>query len=408
MTAAALTQERKSRPLAELVDREHRRRMRRQLITWGVLAAVPVLLVAAWFALRPRPLPFASRYRMQPVTTGDVLREVHATGHVQAVTTVEIGAEVSGRIATVDVDYNDRVKAGQVLARFDRTSLQAQLAQMNATLQASRATLEQAKTDRDQAKRNVERMARLFSNKAISEAEHDTAVSAANLADQRVRAAEAQVTAQEASLTVSRNNLDHAVIRSPIDGVIVTRNVDPGQTVASAFQTPVLFTVAADLRKMEVVAAVDEADVGEIAIRQPATFTVNAYPDRTFEGFVRSVRNSPVVVQDVVTYGTVVEVDNPDLALKPGMTASVRVRTATAKDVLRVPNGALHFTPAGESGGMRPDFWRVAGDHVERVEVTLGISDGELTEIRTGTLAAGTAAITDYTPEGKKFYGIGR
>jgi HlyD family secretion protein len=408
MTAAALTQERKSRPLAELVDREHRRRTRRQLVTWGILAALPVLLVAAWFAFRPRPLPFANRFRTQPVTTGDVLREVHATGHVQAVTTVEIGAEVSGRIATVDVDYNDRVKAGQVLARFDRTSLQAQLAQMNATLQASRATLEQAKTDRDQAKRNVERLSRLFSSKAISEAEHDTAVSAANLSDQRVRAAEAQVTAQEASLAVSRNNLDHAVIRSPIDGVIVTRNVDPGQTVASAFQTPVLFTVAADLRKMEVVAAVDEADVGEIAVRQPATFTVNAYPDRTFEGFVRTVRNSPVVVQDVVTYGTVVEVDNPDLALKPGMTASVRIRTAAAKDVLRVPNGALHFTPVGENGGTRPSIWRIAGDHVERVEVTVGIGDGELTEVRTGTLAAGAMAITDYTPEGKKFYGIGR
>ena len=408
MTAVALTQERKSRPLAELVDREHRRRTRRQAITWGVLAAVPVLLVAAWFAFRPRPLPLASRYRTQPVTTGDVLREVHATGHVQAMTTVEIGAEVSGRIAAVEVDYNDRVKAGQVLARFDRTSLQAQLAQMNATLQASRATLEQTKTDRDQAKRNVERLSRLFSNKAISEAEHDTAVSAANLADQRVRAAEAQVTAQEASLAVSRNNLDHAVIRSPIDGVIVTRNVDPGQTVASAFQTPVLFTVAADLRKMEVVAAVDEADVGEIVARQPATFTVNAYPDRTFEGIVRTVRNSPVVVQDVVTYGTVVEVGNADLALKPGMTASVRIRTATAKDVLRVPNGALHFTPVGENSGNRPGIWRIAGDHLERVEVTTGISDGELTEVRTGTLAAGTTAITDYTPEGKKFYGIGR
>jgi HlyD family secretion protein len=292
------------------------------------------------------------------------LRDVHATGHVQAVTTVEIGAEVSGRIATVDVDYNDRVKAGEVLARFDRTSLQAQLAQMNATLQGSRATLEQAKTDRDQAKRNVERITRLFSSKAISEAEHDTAVSAANLADQRVRAAEAQVTAQEASLAVSRNNLDHAVIRSPIDGVIVTRNVDPGQTVASAFQTPVLFTVAADLRKMEVVAAVDEADVGEIAVRQPATFTVNAYPERTFEGIVRTVRNSPVVVQDVVTYGTVVEVDNPDLALKPGMTASVRIRTATAKDVLRVPNAARIYARRWQTRH-RPDTG-ARRDHVER------------------------------------------
>jgi HlyD family secretion protein len=268
--------------------------------------------------------------------------------------------------------------------------------------------LEQAKTDRDQSKRNVERAGRLHEQKAISDAERDAAMSAAALGDQRVRAAEAQVTAQEAALAVSRNNLDHTVIRSPIDGVIVTRNVDTGQTVASAFQTPVLFTVAADLRKMEVVAAVDEADVGEVTPGQRAAFTVNAYPDRVFDGVVRTVRNSPVVVQDVVTYGTVIEVDNSDLALKPGMTASARIRTAVASGVVRVPNAALHFTPAGENAGSTPGVWHIDGEHLERKTVTPGITDGELTEIRESPAALGSPVLTDYTPEGKKFYGIGR
>ena len=408
MTTVALPEPRKAPALSELIDREHRKRTRRHLVAWSFVAAVPIVVVVAWLAFRPRPPVLSARFRSQPVTTGDILRDINATGHLQAVTTVEIGAEVSGRIATVEVDYNDRVKAGQVLARFDRASLQAQVAQMNATVQASRAALEQAKTDRDQSKRNVERAARLHEQKAISDADRDAAASAASLGEQRVRAAEAQVTAQEAALALSRNNLDHTVIRSPIDGVIVTRNVDTGQTVASAFQTPVLFKVAADLRKMEVVAAVDEADVGEIAPGQRAAFTVNAYPDRVFDGVVRTVRNSPVIVQDVVTYGTVIEVDNSDLALKPGMTASARIRTATATAVVRVPNAALHFTPIGENAGRGPGVWHIDGDRLERTAVTPGITDCELTEVRESQAAVGSPVLTDYTPEGKKFYGIGR
>jgi HlyD family secretion protein len=413
MTAVAVPQQpvpqpRPSRPLSELIRREHRRRNRRLLVLWSLLALVVAGGIGVWAALQPKPLPLAARFRTQAISVGDVIREVHATGHLEAVTTVQVGAEVSGRIATVEVDYNDTVKAGQILARFDRASLEAQVAQINATLQAARATLEQARTDRDQANRTAERAARLFAQKTISDAEREQAASTAAAADQRARAAEAQVAAQTAALALARTNLGHSVIRAPIDGVIVTRNVDPGQTVASVFQTPVLFSVAADLKKMEVVAAVDEADVGEIAAGQRANFTVNAYPGRTFEGVVRMIRNSPVIVQDVVTYGTLVQVENADLALKPGMTASVRIQTGAAHNVLRVSNLALHFTPAGENAGNRPSAFRVQGERIERVSLTPGISDGELTEIvdRDSVLQPGALVLSDYTPEGKKFYGL--
>ncbi len=394
------------RPLADIVANEKKRTRRRRLLVWAALAAVPVLVFAVWFALRPRPVPLSAQYRALPVTQGDVVREVRATGHVEAVTTVQVGAEISGRIATVEVDYNDRVKEGQVLAHFDRAALAAQLAQTQATLAASRAALEQAKTDRDRTATDLQRVGRLHDQKVIPDADFDNASAAARLTVQRVSAAEAQVAAQQALFAVAKTNLDHAVIRSPIDGIVITRNVDPGQTVASMLQTPVLFTVAADLRKMRVVAAVDEADIGEVAVHQKATFTVNAYPDRVFEGVVTEVRSSPVVVQDVVTYGTVIEVDNLDLALKPGMTASARIRTAKASDVPRVPAAALRFAPPGEKNSDRPGVWLFEGPGLKRVDVRTGVSDGEQTEIAPGALTVGQNVLIELTPEGRKAHGL--
>ncbi|HZU85524.1 MAG TPA: efflux RND transporter periplasmic adaptor subunit, partial [Polyangiaceae bacterium] len=300
-----------------------------------------------------------------------------------------------------------RVTAGQVLARFDRESLVAQLAQTEATLAASRAAVEQSRTDRDRTARDLARVERLYAQKVLSDADHDNAVAAARLNDQRVASAEAQLAAQQAAYRVARTNLDHAIIRAPIDGIVITRNVDPGQTVASVLQTPTLFTVAADLRKMRVVAAVDEADIGEVAVGQRAAFTVNAYPDRVFEGVVTEVRNSPVVVQDVVTYGTVIEVENLDLALKPGMTASVRVRTAWAKDVVRVPAAALRFTPPGEKPSAESGVWTLdAPAGLRRLAVRPGTSDGQLTAVEAGPVAPGREIATDLTPEGRKAYGL--
>ncbi len=396
----------RKRSLADLIERENQRKTRRRIILAFFALAIPALVVALWIGARPKPVPLAARFRSANATVGEVVREVHATGHLEAMTTVQVGAEISGRIATVLVDYNDRVEAGQILARFDRAALEAQLAQMQATLAAARAAVEQAKTDRDRVVRDKERVDRLFASKSASEADRDTATATARLMEQRVAAAEAQLAAQLAAQTLAKTNLEHTVIRSPIDGVVITRNVDPGQTVASMLQTPVLFTVAADLRKMHVIAAVDEADIGEVAVRQRARFTVNAYPSRTFEGVVTSVRSSPQIVQDVVTYGTEVEVDNTDIALKPGMTASVRIRTAEAKDVLRVPAAAFQFTPPGEQRTPEPGVWVLAGNALRRVPATPGISDGELTAIASGALAPGDDVVYEITPEGRKAYGI--
>lgn len=363
-------------------------------------------LVAAWVVLRPRPVPLAARFRLEAASRGDVVREVRATGHVEAVTTVQVGAEISGRVATVEVDYNDAVKTGQVLARFDREALLAQQAQVFASLAAARASLEEAKTDKEHTARDLARVDALHKDGSVSDAERDNALATARLAAQRVSAAEANVAAQQAAYAVAQTSLDHAVIHSPIDGIIITRNVDPGQTVASVFQTPVLFTVAADLRKMRVVAAIDEADIGEVAVHQPASFTVNAYPERTFEGVVTEVRDSPVVVQDVVTYGAVIEVDNLDLALKPGMTASARVRTAMASGALRVPTAALRFTPPKEAKGERPGVWVLEGGVPRRIDVTPGVSDGEWTAIAPASIESGRMLLVDLTPAGKRAYGL--
>jgi HlyD family secretion protein len=345
---------------------------------------------------------------MQPVTQGDVVREVAATGNVDAVTTVQVGAEISGRIETVAVDYNDRVRAGQVLARFDRSLLSAQLGQTEGAVAAARAAVEQARTNRDKAAIDSSRTIELWEAKGVPDADRDAALSTARLARQAVTAAEAQLAASQAADAVARTNLDHTVIRAPIDGVVITRNVDPGQTVVSALQTPVLFTVAADLRRMQVVAAVDEADVGEVVVGQPASFTVTAYPDRVFHGVVTQVRNSPVVVQDVVTYGTVVAVDNADLALKPGMTASVHIRIAATSNALRVPNAALVFAPPGQAAIPTPGVWTIAGGALRRVSVHPGISDGEFTAITSGDLAAGASVVVGLTPQGRAAFGSER
>lgn len=394
--------------LLEIIERVKRSKRRRWLFVSLLAALPPIVGVALWISLRPEPLPLAARFRTASVSRGEVVREVQATGRLEAVTTVQVGAEISGKIASVEVDYNDHVTAGQVLARFDRAALSAQQAQIAATLAAARATVEQTKTDREHAASDRDRAVKLFAAGVLTQNDRDNALAAARLAEQRVTAAVAQLAAQQASHTLAATNLDHTVIRAPIDGVVITRNIDPGQTVASMLQTPVLFTVAADLRKMRVIAAVDEADTGEVAVDQRATFTVNAYPSRSFEGVVTEVRNSPQVVQDVVTYGAEVEVDNGDLTLKPGMTASVRIITAASKDSLRVPAAAFQFTPPGEERRAASGVWTLSAGALRHVEVEAGVSDGELTSVVLGSLPVGASVVYELTAEGRKAYGINR
>lgn len=394
--------------LPELIERERRKRSRRRLITAAVIVVVALLTAGIVWFTRPKPTPMAQRFRTAAVTRGPVVREVLATGRVEAVSTVSVGAEISGRVSTVDVDFNDRVKEGQVMARFDQGALQAQAAQSAAMAAASKAQLAQANADLAQAQRNKVRADGLFAQGAQTQTEHEAVVTAVSLATARVGAAEATLAAQQAQASLARTNLTHAVIRAPIDGVVITRNIDPGQTVASMLQTPVLFTVAADLRKMEVVAAIDEADIGEVHEGQVAMFTVNAYQGRTFEGVVTSVRNAARVVQDVVTYGAVIAVDNVDLTLKPGMTASARVRTGKVDDAERVPNAALHFTPPESPPATEPGVWVLEGDVLKRLPVHPGLTDGELTAIAEADVPRGAQVLVDLTPEGKKAYGLAK
>ena len=403
---AAATSALKISTLPALIAREQRRRRRRLLLLWIALAIVPLSGTGVWWALRAKPIPVSQRFRLEPLTHGDLVREVRATGHVEAVSTVQVGAEISGRLSTVEADFNDHVKAGQILARFDRSSLEAQRIQIEASVAQAQAASAQARFELEQARRNLQRAETLFAHGAQSEAEHDASLSAAQLAEARLRAAEAQVQSQKAALILAQTNLSHAVIRAPIDGVIITRNVDPGQTVASVLQTPVLFSVAANLKRMRVIAAVDEADIGEVLLSQKATFTVNAYPNRLFEGVVTEVRNSPVVVQDVVTYGVVIEVANDDLALKPGMTASARIRIGSVRNVAKVPTAALRFTPPGAARDDAPGIWTLEGETPKRVLVTPGLSDGEFTEVSKGSPKEGTPILVDLTPQGKKAYGL--
>lgn len=391
--------------LEALVEREQRRQRGRYLRIALLLLGLAAVGGAAYLWLRPKPVPFADRFRSAVVTRGPIVREVSATGRLEALTTVQIGAEISGRIASVHVDFNDRVYKGQLLARLDEEALSAQRAQAKASLAAARATLQKARAERERARRAEQRALALFATKSGSEAARDDASAAARVAEQIVLASEAELAARLAAHQLAETNLTHTSIESPIDGVVITRNVDPGQTVVAALQAPVLFTVAADLRKMQVVAAVDEADIGELARGQEAEFSVHTYPERKFKARVTEVRNAAQIVQDVVTYGVELAVENLDLALRPGMTASVRIRTQAAADVLRVPVGALSFVPPGERAP-HSGVWTLEGGALRRLAVQPGLSDGELWAVEGPELRAGTRVLLELTPEGRSAYGL--
>ncbi len=411
MTAMASAPEDKVQPKREtslpaLIASERARRRRRMLFWTGVPLGLVLVGVTVFFATRPRPVPLAARFRTAPVTQGDLTREVRATGYTEAVSTVSVGAEISGRVATVEVNYNQQVKRGQVLARFDMTALEAQRAQSAAMLLSAKAQYAQARFDLEQARRSSHRSDLLFAQNAQSVTEHEASLTALAISEARANAAQANLAAQTALATLAKTNLEHAVIRSPIDGVVITRNIDPGQTVASVLTTPVLFVVAADLRKMQVLASIDEADISQVAVGQTAQFTVTGWVGRTFVGKITEVRNAARVVQDVVTYGALVEVENLDLALKPGMTASVRVRTGFVSNTLQVPTTALHFSPPGEPAVQGPHVWMIESGTLVRKAVHPTLSDGEQTALAAGDVPNGALVLVDLTPEGKLAYGL--
>ena len=317
---------------------------------WPVLITLAVLALAWWFVGK-RSAAEESAYRTAAVERGEIRTAISATGTLSATATVDIGAQVSGQLQTVEVDFNDSVKKGQVIARIDPSTFQARLDQANATLASARASLNEAQAAAHNAEADYNRKADLVKRQLVSRTDADAALAARDQARARIASANAQVQQQVASLNSARLDLDKTVIRAPVDGVVLSRTVEPGQTVAASLQTPVLFKIAGDLRQMEIVLAIDEADIGQLRDGQPVRFTVDAFPDRNFNGRVKQVRLAATNTSNVITYPVVVQVDNVDQTLLPGMTANAEIEISQRENVLSVPNAALRFRPADPTAG---------------------------------------------------------
>jgi len=301
--------------------------MRKKAI-WIVLVAVAA--VGLYFAIAGRRKPEA-KYRTTLIDRGNITQTVTASGALSAVTTVQVGSQVSGIISKLHADFNSKVKKGDLLAELDPTPFQAQVEQQ-------RATVTKAVVDTRNSEITFNRQKRLLDEGLAAQSDYDGAKAAFD-------AAKAQVDQAKAGLSQAETNLKYTKITSPIDGIVVARQFDVGQTVAASFQAPTLFTIAQDLTKMQVAADVSESDIGQIKVGEPVRFTVDAYSDRDFRGSVSQIRLNATVNQNVVTYPVIVEVSNPDLLLRPTMTANVTIDVATVRDVLRVPNAALRFKP---------------------------------------------------------------
>jgi HlyD family secretion protein len=314
------------------------------------------------------------------------------------VTTVKVGTYVSGPIQAIDVDFNSRVTKGQRVAKIDPAPFEVRLRKSEANLETARARLTKSRADLALKKREHERMIALSVKQIVSASEVDLARSQYEQASAQIGVEEAGLLQAEAERDEARINLAYTDIVSPVDGVVVSRSVDVGQTVAASFQTPVLFEIAEDLSRMEVAASVSESDIGTVRDDQRASFTVDAYPERDFSGTVAQVRNAPVVVQNVVTYEVVISVDNHDLALKPGMTATVSITVAEVDDVVRLPARALRFEPPGESHAVRtertePGVWLLVDGKLEHVRVETGARDDRFVEIRSPTPVPGDQVV---------------
>lgn len=342
----------------------------------------------------------AAKFRTDKVVRGDVAATVTATGTVNAVTTVLVGTQVSGTIKEIYVDFNSRVKKGQVIARIDPATLEAQVEQAKANALSAAANLEKAEAALIDSKRIMNRNQELYPKNMLARSEMDTSETNYVSAKAQVSVSKAQVTQAEAALKISEINLRYTKILSPVDGTVVSRNVDVGQTVAASFQTPTLFNIAQDLTKMQIDTSVAEADIGKITVDQPVEFTVDAYPEITFKGKVSEIRNAPIIVQNVVTYNVVVKVDNRELKLKPGMTANVSIIVSEKKGVLKLPNAALRFRPSDDRGKAASrhkgsSVWIIENEQPNRINVTTGISNGNYTELVSGEIKEGQELIVE-------------
>ena len=401
-----------------------------RLLLAAVLLAAGAAALFWWQRETPATTP---QYKTQPVQRGDLKVIITATGNLAPVNQVQVGSELSGIIKSVEADYNDRVRVGQVLARLDTSKLEAQVLQSRASLEAARAKVLQTKATVEETTRNLERLQSVLEmrqGKAVSKHDLGAARAALDRASADQASAEATVNQTEAALKAIETDLARAVIHSPINGVVLSRSVEPGQTVAASLQAPVLFSLAEDLAKMELHVDVDEADVGQVKAEQTATFTVDAYPERSFPARISQVRYGSKTVGGVVTYETLLEVDNADLSLRPGMTATANIVVKEVTNALLVPNAALRFVPpvktndnsskaqggasvlsrlfprprhdaparkeANEKGVKKAQrVWVIREGSLTQIPVTTGATDGAFTEITESDLQPGQELVVD-------------
>ncbi len=395
-----------------------RRWLRRLAIAAGIAAAVGAGLV--WRANHRPPPP--AKFMTATAALGDVIEKVQATGAVQPLLQVNVGAQANGRLTRVLVDFNSTVKKGDVLAEIDPTFYGQQVNQVQANLLGQKANLESARASAATAKVTLDRVQRLFEQNLAAKGDLDAAKGNYAMLNAQSDSARAQIGAIQAQLQQSQTNVGYTKIYSPVDGTVITRTIDPGATVVASFQAPVLFIIAQDLRKMRVLADVDEADVGKLKEGMESDAVVDAFPGESFHGVVQQVRFSPNNVQGVVTYSAVIEVANPEEKLRPGMTATVTINTREAKGVLRIPNAALRYKPSppkGPDGKPLPQpaepptpkgqgrVFVLVNDKLgeekdEAKTIAIGITDGVNTEILNGSLPAATKVVTDENDEDKK------
>ena len=382
---------------------------------WLVALVVVVAALAAYRRHRQRTRTPQATYETEAVTQGTIAAKITATGTLSPLVTVQVGSQVSGRIAQLLVDFNSPVKKGEVIARIDPMLFEAAVQQARANDGAARANVAKAKAQAVDADRQARRMRALRRQHLVAQADLDTARTNADVAHAQVTASEAALEQAAAGLHQAQINLDYTTIVSPIDGVVISRNVDVGQTVAASFQSPVLFVLAQDLKQMQVDSSVAEADVGRLQPGMTASFTVDAYPSQTFTGTIRQIRNAAQTVQNVVTYDAVIDVANPDLELKPGMTANITVVYAERKDAVRVPSSALRFRPPPEWLGAKPGgrapmpvqlgdrrtVWLLKAGKPEAVSIRVGVSDGTSSELVQGDLHPGDRLVTEVLAQRK-------
>lgn len=397
-------------------------KFKKTLITIALLLAAGGAGFAYW---RMGNGPTETPYLTVPVSKADIRQVVSSTGTLQAVTTVLVGSQVSGTIFKLNADYNTKVTKGQMVAQLDQAKFAARVEETRANVLAAQASAAKSKVAVEDAERSLKRAKELKQRELVSQSELDAAQTAYDSARSQLNVAQAQVGQAQASMNQANIDLGYTVIRSPVDGIVISRSIDVGQTVAASLSAPTLFTIANDLTKMEVHTNVDEADIGNISEGQDVSFTVDAYPQRRFRGKVYQVRNAPQVIQSVVTYNSVVRINNKELLLKPGMTANVQFLVSQKEDVLAIPNIALRFRPpeekneaqdllrqeqgraaprvgqrrtsrgagtgagagAGEGRRVRQvKIYVMKGDKAEPVEVQVGITDGSKTEVVAGAL----------------------